>query len=402
MLTPEYLEKSPNKLSKLTLGFENEIFQDIAERIARMGKLSASSEWQLLRLLEIRQFDTNYRKRLQKLLNYSDVEMDRLFKDASEQAYVYDKRLFDKKGISFIPVEHNAFLQQLTLATAVQSKNTFDNITRTMGMIDEMGRHLPIRDYFIKTLDDSVMRVATGVQSYDESIKQAISKMVGNGITVVNYQSGRAERIEGVVRRNVLTSVGQMANNIADNNIEQLGAEYVEVSAHNGARTGEGVANHQAWQGKVYQLDGSSRKYPNFVESTGYGTGEGLGGWNCRHSFSAFFPEFSERRWTDEQLKEMNKEENKPIKYTWKDKRGVEHTNTFTYREALDKQRLRERQMRITRSKAKAFEKAGQEEEYQLQKGRYRSQLAEYKRFASAMDIDLQMQRVYIDGLGRI
>lgn len=26
----------------------------------------------------------------------------------------------------------------------------------------------------------------------------------------------------------------------------------------------------------------SSKKYPDFVTSTGYGTGEGLGGWNCR------------------------------------------------------------------------------------------------------------------------
>ena len=29
--------------------------------------------------------------------------------------------------------------------------------------------------------------------------------------------------------------------------------------------------------------DASMADYPDFVSSTGYGTGEGLGGWNCYH-----------------------------------------------------------------------------------------------------------------------
>lgn len=35
-------------------------------------------------------------------------------------------------------------------------------------------------------------------------------------------------------------------------------------------------------------------KYPDFVESTGYGTGGGLCGWNCRHNFMPFDPETME------------------------------------------------------------------------------------------------------------
>lgn len=32
-------------------------------------------------------------------------------------------------------------------------------------------------------------------------------------------------------------------------------------------------------------------EYPDFIKSTGYGTGEGLCGWNCRHSFQPWSPE---------------------------------------------------------------------------------------------------------------
>ena len=33
----------------------------------------------------------------------------------------------------------------------------------------------------------------------------------------------------------------------------------------------------------VEGVDVSMADYPDFVSSTGYGTGEGLGGWNCYH-----------------------------------------------------------------------------------------------------------------------
>jgi len=32
-------------------------------------------------------------------------------------------------------------------------------------------------------------------------------------------------------------------------------------------------------------------EYPDFIDSTGYGTGGGLCGWNCRHNFIPFNPE---------------------------------------------------------------------------------------------------------------
>lgn len=46
---------------------------------------------------------------------------------------------------------------------------------------------------------------------------------------------------------------------------------------------------HAVWQGQIFSRSGKSDRYPDFVSSTGYGSGSGLGGWNCRHSFSPYF-----------------------------------------------------------------------------------------------------------------
>ena len=62
------------------------------------------------------------------------------------------------------------------------------------------------------------------------------------------------------------------------------------MDSHLGARP-----SHEEWQGQVYSLDKSDPKYPYFYDATGYGTGEGLCGWNCRHSFYPYFEGLSER-----------------------------------------------------------------------------------------------------------
>lgn len=142
--------------------------------------------------------------------------------------------------------------------------------------------------------------------------------------------------------------------------------------------------------------------YPDFVQSTGYGDVAGLSGANCRHSFGAFLPGISQLPISAEEFAEMERKEKETKHYKWTDSRGVKHENDFTLREALDRQREMERQMRYTRAAAKGMKAAGQDEEYTALKARYRHQRAEYKRFSESMGIITQFERVYVDGLGRI
>ncbi len=48
------------------------------------------------------------------------------------------------------------------------------------------------------------------------------------------------------------------------------------------------------WQGRVYHRGGAvvqdGERYEDFEAATGYGTGPGLCGWNCRHNFYPFYP----------------------------------------------------------------------------------------------------------------
>ncbi len=150
------------------------------------------------------------------------------------------------------------------------------------------------------------------------------------------------------VRRALVTGVNQNAMQIQEELAAELDCDLVEVTAHAGARTGDGVANHAGWQGKVYSLRGETPGYTTLTNGTGYrnGTGLGLGGYNCRHNFHPFFPGFTPA-YTEEQLAAYNAK-----KYTYNGKQLTEY-------EAMEQQRYFDRGIRRWKREYVAMEAGG-------------------------------------------
>lgn len=111
----------------------------------------------------------------------------------------------------------------------------------------------------------------------------------------------RHSSMSSIAERTIITGMNRAVAEVEIQAARELSGGLIEVSAHHGARP-----THQLWQGKVYAVDGPKKIgrviYPDFVTSTGYGTGAGLCGWNCRHSFWHFS---GARSYTDAQLERM-------------------------------------------------------------------------------------------------
>lgn len=112
-------------------------------------------------------------------------------------------------------------------------------------------------------------------------------------------------------------------------------------------------------------------EYRDFVSTTGYGTGTGLCGYNCRHTFYPFWPGISERnKWPDEP---------KPVKIDGK---------TYTYYAATQQQRKMERNIRAM----KRMRNAGED----IPQSKITHATREYNDFSSAAGIkpDMNLLRV--------
>ena len=149
------------------------------------------------------------------------------------------------------------------------------------------------------------------------------------------YPSGHVDTLETVVRRAMVTGINQTAIDISLHNARQLNCRFMELSAHSGARTGDGgpdYTNHSWWQGQIVSLDGE----PGYLslKDIGYGDVRGFGGANCRHNWHLFWPGISTPAYTPEALAEYN-----APKIPWKGQ-------LLTEEQARQKQRALERQIR--------------------------------------------------------
>lgn len=296
MLTPEYLDSLPDALAALWQQVEDDILRDAARRIAKMDGMTDTASWQLWRLEQVRAMHRDVVGILAKYAGKTRVEVRRLLQDAGRQTLASDDELYRAAGMEPQPVSESAALQNLLNAGYRQTMGSWQNLTATTANT--------VTGEFEAAMDRAWLQVSSGAFDYKTAIARAVDELAAGGIRAITYPTGHRDTLEVAVRRCVLTGVNQTAAKLQLARMDEMDCAFVEVTAHAGARP-----EHAVWQGKVYHRGGATvyngRRYEDFETATGYGTGPGLCGWNCRHNFYPFWPGLSDENWSAEQLAAM-------------------------------------------------------------------------------------------------
>lgn len=332
MLTPEYLERCPDRIVDLWAQAEQDIIADMARKINAYDFFSSASDRQAWKLKEMGLMNDDILVRLSKLTGRTVKELKKLLNEAGMTSLTTDSTAYQAQGLTQGAYKDNPALIAVMDASLLKTANTMQNLTRTIARLGAQ--------QFVEMLDRVYMQVVVGGISPDAAVRQAVRELAHEGLRAVKYSS-RVDHMDVAVRRAVRTGVSQTAAKVQEVVLDEFNVDLVEVSAHSGARP-----SHAEWQGKVYSRSGNSEKYPPFVESTGYGTAGGLCGVNCRHSFYPFF-EDSEPLYTDKELAEMD-----APKYEW-------HGKELTEYEATQVQRYHERKIREWKRERAALKAIG-------------------------------------------
>lgn len=383
-MTQGELEQIPQPFVELMSELEKRIMKDIIERIKVNGFLPASADWEISRLRQLGESEEQIRKWIKEMLEKTDDEVDKIFSDDVYREYYGHDREYQVSGFEKIPLEQNIQLLQAIEASKRQTKDTFRNLTGSMGFAirDPVTKNIvysPTMKFYQQTLDAAIMDIKSGAFSYNTVLQRTINTMTTSGLRWIDYDSGWHNRVDVAARRAIMTGFRQVQGKINEQVAEELKTDYYEVSYHVGARP-----THQPWQGRVWSMQ-------QLKDVCGLGTGPGLHGWNCYHDYKPFIPGVSVRTYTDEQLDQMIKEENTPKEYLGKQ---------YTTYEALQAQRRMETQMRKTRQDIRLMQDGGADQnDIVLKKAKYQGQMQTYKEFSKAMELPEQMERVYQDGL---
>jgi hypothetical protein len=299
MLTAEQFDQLITPVTKLYTEYETSVIADIARRLKNLSFDSAA--WQVQRLTESGALYKDVLKKLSKLTGKSEEEIAKILKRAGVKAVNFDDQIYKDAGLNPQPLNLSPAMLQVLKATLEKTNGIANNLTLTTALTAQQS--------FIRAADLAHMQVTTGAMSYDQAIRAAIKNVAAQGLDVIEYASGHQDKLDVAIRRTVLTGVAQTTNQLQLTRADEMGSDLIAVSAHVGARNkGVGPANHESWQGKIYSRSGNHPKYPSFVQITGYGTGAGLGGWNCRHSFYPFFEGFSQNAYKRAELQDFKKQ----------------------------------------------------------------------------------------------
>lgn len=338
MLPPSYLDQMPDAFVQLWQQVEEQILQDVARRISKMEALTPTANWQLWRYQQTEALRNDVVKLLAKYSGKSETAIRKLLLQAATEAMEREDAIYYHYDMEPTPFEESAALNNLLDAGARQTCGTWQNITATTANT--------VTGAFERTLDAAWLKVNTGAFDYKTAVKQAVDSLADD-MPMVTYPSGHKDSIEVAARRAVLTGVNQTTGKLQVARMDEMGCEFVETTAHGGARP-----SHAEWQGRRFHRGGAvdykGRHYPDFEAATGYGTGAGLCGWNCRHTFFAVFPELGDPpQWTQEQLRELNARN-----IEWNGKK-------YTAYEISQMQRARERNVRRWKKRYLAEDAAG-------------------------------------------
>lgn len=333
MLTPDYLLHCTDSLTELLDAYDNAVVSDIARRIVKTGYVTETAKHQIRQAQQMGLLYDDIIREIAQRTNATDSMVRTLFEDAGVETVQTDNRLYTAAGLQPTDLRASPAMLQMLQAGYENTLGTMHNLTLTTANTAQQA--------YISACDLAMLQVQSGAMSYQQAIRAAIQSAASDGTRVL-YPSGRTDRIEVAVRRAVLTGVAKTCRTIGEYNAASCGCDLMELSAHAGARP-----SHARWQGQLVSLSGK-RGYLS-KDDIGYGSGDGFGGYNCRHDWYPFFPGISQRNYTPEKLAQL---ETMTVNYN-----GQE----ISYYDATQAQRRLERRVRDCKLRLSATDAARQE-----------------------------------------
>ena len=403
MLTDEQKDAIGMALVPLYQQLERDVIADCARRLQKTGRLTETAEIMADALRAKGYSPTQIRREVMRAIN-ADLSLQReiaqntrahkqavreAVKRLNAEAEAQSEHLWEKAGgMAFRgdlsawqggakPVKDSAFSDMIA-AMRKAAAGELKNLTKSLGFRLMDGSLAGARSIYTAEMNRALVKLTSGAFSWRQCVRDACRELGRSGLRTVDYDSGAARSLDTAAFNALRTSSARLSAEITMHNVETTGTELVEVSSHWGAREGEGHANHAGWQGKIYSVHGATDKYPNLEEATGYPSDpRGLCGYNCRHTFYPYWEGISE-----------------PADFPAEPAPVEVNGRAYTYYQATQEQRRREREIRAMKREANALEAAGEGDAAKELRSAIRGKALEYRQFSDDVGIRAKVERL--------
>lgn len=374
LLSETYLNSLPDPIAKNMEELNQYVVERICKRIQKIGSISPSDAHRLKSAIEYAGADLQaIQKELERITGLNAKELEAMFEDVAAENVDFANTYYKARGMETLKdYTENAALRSFVEAAKRTAADGVTNLSSTTMIGFKSGKRvLPLRGYYIQTIDKAITFAQTGTVDYYTAMRSTVKEMARSGLRRVTFDSGYSRRIDSQARMNLLDGVRQLNMAMLEQTGKEFGADGVEISAHALC-----APDHQRIQGKQYSLEEFDRLNRSLDRP--------IGELNCHHFITPIVLGVSKPVYSASELREISKRSNAKVSYGGK---------TYTRYEASQRQRQLETAIRYAKDERDACVAAGDKLGATQARKKSAALTAEYKRFSESVGLTARLER---------
>ena len=268
-----------------------------------LGSITASTTYAKMRAQEARDLKAIEQalKRGNKLLKAQSGKLLDNMADATDD---WAAKYYTAASKKQIKAAQNANIKPTLDAGKKATQESIDSLCRTsvIQIVSPDGKLLPIAKAYRAHVDNAILAMSQGEQTYQTAIAKAVNDLASYGLRV-RYESGATRELYAAVRTNVMDGYRTTMAGIRSTQGREFGADGVEVTAH-----GLCAPDHQPYQGRQYSKRDFDRLNASLERPL-------VTGANCHHSTFPVILGVSSEKYTDDQLQEIINRSNAEVTF---------------------------------------------------------------------------------------
>ena len=359
-----------------------EIAKVIAERIKTIGELSPGDIKKLSNSLQFLGADfSKITKLIAKYCDKGQMAVVDALQKAADGNDEFASVFYSARGIANIKWQTDTYLNSLVESITKQTSSDFINLSQTLAYkIND--KTITLRQMYTRAIDKAIYEVQSGTVDYHTAMRKTVKQLSGD-MRILKWQSGYTRRLDSHVRQNLIDGIKQLQVEMLNYHGERFGSDGVEISAH-----AISAPDHLPVQGRQFSNEEFDKMQIGLdfedVKGNQYkGFARPITQWNCRHIPFRIIIGVSEPAYTEEQLKEFEK--NSRQKY-----------------DLTQQQRAMETKLRKLKTERLVASAAGDELEAKRIQRKINEQQNIYRRFSEKHNLLYDTQRASVEGYRRI
>ena len=374
LLNESWIEGLPDNIVDNLETLNNYVVQRICERIRKIGDIGTADAYRLKTAIEYAGADIKaIEKEVARIMGTNQQEIERLFEEVAKENVEFANTFYKARNMDLLQrYTSRSALASLVDAVKRQALDGTANISNTYMVGFKRGKQIiPLREYYISTIDRAITYVQTGVVDYQSAMRSTVREMAQSGLRRVTWESGYSRRLDSSARMNILEGVRRLNSQMMEETGREFGADGVEISAH-----GLCAPDHRDIQGKQYSKEEFERLNRRLERP--------IGTLNCQHFITPIILGVSKPVYSRKELAEINKRSAERIEY-----KGQKMSRY----EASQKQRQIETAIRYAKDERDAMIAAGDKLGAAQARKKSAALGAEYKRFCEQAGLTPRPER---------